>query len=385
MKKKEEDMSFEEYVKLRETRRVRETKRVIKQNAEDKKKEAKKSNNKEEQEVKNLVKKESNENLIPETLKIAKVLKNNGVNLEKINISRKGRYLTLEEIKQDGINMQKIIEENGLDGKFKFGRGVYTIRCAYKGTEKTEITEEEKTEAEDLSLIERENSIAETLKITKILNGEGVDFSKIQLSKNNKFILLEEIEQDGIDMQKVIKKYKLDGKFKIGKKINYLRESYNHPENYRITEKQRKEIEKLGLLERESAIAETLRIVRILRENGVDITKIKLTKVINGKQEYTLLREIEQDGIDMQKVIEENGLDGDFKIGRRIVNLRTAYNDSGTYIITHEEKKEAEDLGLIPQTLKRKFEQKQTAIDKKRKAKELYDRRMRRDRESLIV
>ena len=40
MKKKEEDMSFEEYVKLRETRRVRETKRVIKQNAEDKKKEA---------------------------------------------------------------------------------------------------------------------------------------------------------------------------------------------------------------------------------------------------------------------------------------------------------------------------------------------------------
>lgn len=87
----------------------------------------------------------------------------------------------------------------------------------------------------------------------------------------------------------------------------------------------------------------------------------------------------------MQKVIEENGLDGDFKIGRRIVNLRTAYNDSGTYIITHEEKKEAEDLGLIPQTLKRKFEQKQTAIDKKRKAKELYDRWMRRDRESLIV
>lgn len=383
MKSKGENITFEEYIKLRQTHRVRETKKIIKQSEKENKDVKKRQSEEEKQEAKEakkigIVKREKNENLVPETLKIAKVLKDSGVNLGKIHISKRGKYLTLGEIEQDEISVQKIIEEKGLDREFKFGRGVYIIRCSCKGTGTDEITEEEKREAEELGLLEKENSISVTLKIARILNDEGVDFRKIQLSKNNKFILLEEIEQDGIDMQKIIEKNKLDGKFKLGMNIAKLRSAYNYSGEYKMSEEERKEAEELGLLEKESSIAKVLKLARILVDNGVDFTKLKTTKVINKKQEYILLKEIEQDGIDIQKIIEENKLDANFKLGMGIVNLRTAYKGSGTYRMTQEERKEAERLGLIPQELRRKVEQKQKAIEKNRKAKELYDNWMKR-------
>lgn len=385
MKKKEENLTYEEYVRLRETRRLGETKKIIKQTEEQEKQ--KKYEEKQRlqliKEEQKLVKKE--ESIATKTLNIARILKDNGVDLKRLKLTKNNYYLTLGEIKQEGVNIQEIIEEYGLDSGIKFAWGISYVKKLYCGNEKYKLTEEEIKEIEDLDFINKEKVQEETLRIARILNDEGVDFSKIQLSKNNKFILLEEIKQVGIDMQKVIEENKLDGKFEIGKQIMYLRKAYSYQEMYRMSEDERKEIEKLGLLERESVISKTLRVARILSENGIDLTKIKLSKKVGEKQEYLLLKEIEQDGIDIQKIIEENGLDEDFKLGMRVVNLRTAYNDSGTYRITQEEKKEAEELGLIPRTLKRKFEQKQIAIDKRRKAKELYDRWMKSDRERLIV
>ena len=195
--------------------------------------------------------------------------------------------------------------------------------------------------------------LSETLEICKILKERGIDLSEIQLSKSinrkRKYILLKEIEQDGIDIQKIIKENELNGKFKLGENISRLRVAYNGNGIYEITEKEKKLAKELGLINKKkyTRTAEKLGVCKILKENGVDLSKIQLSKKINGKPQYILLKEIEQEGIDIEKIIKENGLDGELKLGQDIREVRKAYKGKETYKITEEEKRIAEELGLI--------------------------------------
>lgn len=129
-------------------------------------------------------------------------------------------------------------------------------------------------------------------------------------------------------------------------------------------------VDKRSIMREESVVAETLRIARILKSNGVDLTKIPLYRTIKGKQKYILLEEIEQEGIDIQKIIRENKLDGKFKYGMRVSNLRSTYNGIRIYKITEAQKKEAEELGLILMLID-KEEKKQEATRDNQQAKEL--------------
>jgi len=90
-------------------------------------------------------------------------------------------------------------------------------------------------------------------------------------------------------------------------------------------------------------VAKTLRICEILYENGIDFTNYKLTSRRNGKTTYIKLEDIE--GIDIDQIIKENGLSEDTEIGKMIIALRQAYNDTAAYPITPEQKRKAE---LIP-------------------------------------
>ena len=297
---------------------------------------------------------------ISKTLEICKILKESGVDLSKIQISKKingqTKTILLKEIEQEGIDIEKIIEEKGLDGELKFGQQIKELRKAYNGRKSScKITEDEKKLAEELGVIELDNrsAISKTLEICKILKESGVDLSKIQITKTingkSKNILLKEIEQEGIDIEKIIEKKGLDEEFEFGQKIIVLRRACNGKGNCKITEEEKRLAEELGLIEldKKSAVAETLEICKILKESGVDLSKIQITKTINGKQQNILLKEIEQEEIDIEKIIEEKGLDGEFKFGQRINALRVAYNGTGSYKITEEEKRLAEELGLI--------------------------------------
>ena len=79
--------------------------------------------------------------MVQETIAIARILKREGVNLSQIQLkySRKGKayFPTLNDIKQEGIDIQKIIDENNLDGEFPFGRKMERLKQVYRGTGKT--------------------------------------------------------------------------------------------------------------------------------------------------------------------------------------------------------------------------------------------------------
>ena len=299
-----------------------------------------------------------NKSPITELIEVAEILKKNKIDLSKIQQGRRQegkRVLTLlKEIKQEGINIDKIIEENGLDGKFPFGSRLKILRQAYKGKGGYKITEEEKRKAEELGLIlsKEKSALAETLEVAEILKKNGVDLSEIQLEKTkegkNGSILLKDITQNGINIDKIIEENGLDGKFPFGSRIRGLKSTYSGKDSYTITEENKKKAEELGLIEKKSEIKKTLEIAEILKNNGIDLSSIQQAKREEGKKVSILLKDIKQEGININKIIEENGLDGDFKFGRRITVLRQSYKGKGKCKMTEEDKRKAEELGLIP-------------------------------------
>lgn len=117
-----------------------------------------------------------------------------------------------------------------------------------------------------------------------------------------------------------------------------------------ITEEEKREIEKLGILQKDkpkSVVQQTIEVARILASNGVDLRRVKYSKSVNGKTIFLSLREIEQEGIDIGKIIEENGLEGDFPYGKRVSRVIQMYRGTVKTPITESEREEIEQIGLV--------------------------------------
>lgn len=102
-----------------------------------------------------------------------------------------------------------------------------------------------------------------------------------------------------------------------------------------------------GITSLETEISKTLRICKILYDNGIDLKRITLNKKEKGKYRGIMLKEISQEGIDIKKIIEENNLDENFNYGSKIKMLRGSYNGTEKSPITKEERKITEILGLV--------------------------------------
>ncbi len=248
--------------------------------------------------------------------------------------------------------------------------------------------------------------IDETLRITRILKVNGVDPSTLQLTKTNngrfKYRILGELEQVGADIQKIIEENDLDPEYPYATGIRMLRNAYNG--NYQITEEEKREAERFGLIskdttnqkrsiielsEKETSLKRALKIARILKVNGVDLSTLQLTKIVNGRTKYRLLEELEQEGVDIPKIIEENELDGKFEIGAKLMAIKRAYNGVGVYEMDKKERREVERIGLIskakgsqvvgeevstPESLEQKEQRKRELMRKTKQARTLFEK-----------
>ena len=285
--------------------------------------------------------------------KTAEILKNNGVNLRKISLTKlkngRERYIKLSEIKQEGVDIAKIIEENNLDGNYKYGYNVANLRHEYT---KGNLKPEQKLLGEELKLIKKESVAEEFLRISELLKDNGVDLRRIHISKtvNGKstFVKLSEIEQKGIDINKIIEENNLDGDFEFGSRLQSLRATNNGRSMLKLESKDKELANKLGLLKGTNYLSEILNVAEVLKNNGVDLRKIRISRFENGKQVLIKLSEIKQEGIDIDKIIEENGLYRNFAYGSALKLLRRIYNGGKKYNrITLEQRKLAENLGLV--------------------------------------
>jgi len=224
--------------------------------------------------------------------------------------------------------------------------------------------------------------VTRTLKIAEVLNSNGVKLNVLIISKKDRPLLLSEIEQDGVDIQKIIEENELDGTFAFGSNVINLRKIYKGTRGKnRKRELTKDEIElakDLGLIiETETAVSKVFRIAQILKNNGVNLQRLDISKkiILEGrkKQLYLLLSELEQEGVDIKKIIEENGLDGNIEFGNLVHYLRRAYNGTAKSYITEEEKRQAEELGLITQAMMEKQKKLQSLVQTDSELREKVD------------
>ena len=272
-----------------------------------------------------------NKSQVSEVIEVLKVLRDNGVILSKISLSkrdenRKQKFLMLGEIQQDGIDIQKIIEENGLDPDFKFGTKVYGIKQSLKGNSKSYmITEDEKKELMSLNLIPPtiKDELDECIKIAIILKQNGIDLKNLVLSKKSldgsrEYKLLCELEQGGVDIQKIIEENGLDINYNFGMRFDYLKRCiYGHTKGCLEHDELTRVKEFFGISNDELTKEEEFKkISNVLFENGVNLSKVNKSRLIDDKRIFLRLKDINIDGIDIQKIIEENGLDPEFEYGK---------------------------------------------------------------------
>lgn len=202
----------------------------------------------------------------------------------------------------------------------------------------------------------RKNAIGQTLEIVEILVNNGIDISKIKISKkiDNKQTMLKLKHIPGLEQ--IILDNDLDEEYPIGQRIADLRRTVRGTGSCSITKEQLEKIKKLGLMDkrskktseneekiRKTKVNETLDILEILDRSGINITKILLFKVKKGKAVSAKLKDI----LGISKILEEYSLDPEYPIGMRITNLKQAMKGKRPPKLTSEQIERAMKLKLI--------------------------------------
>lgn len=113
---------------------------------------------------------------------------------------RKGKiyFITLNEIKQEGIDIQKIINENNLDGESPFGARMANLKQAYRGTGTSTITDDEKREIEELGIFKNEKRTSKEIaqaSISSLIDIEMADRENVALKE-----LVEKTKEGGMNL-----------------------------------------------------------------------------------------------------------------------------------------------------------------------------------------
>ena len=136
------------------------------------------------------------------------------------------------------------------------------------------------------------------LNVLEILKDEGIDIRKIKVSISigdgkTRFVTLSDIEQKGIDMQAIIKKYDLNKDYYIGLKIHHLREACSGRGTCRITEEEKKMAQLMGILTKKRRAEEFLEILEVLKKENVDLSKMITLRYKDDKRVRFKLKEME--------------------------------------------------------------------------------------------
>ena len=92
---------------------------------------------------------------------------------------------------------------------------------------------------------------------------------------------------------------------------------------------------------------ELLRILKILEQNGINISNIPIKATKDGKRYFIELKDINIEGKDIDSIIAQNNLSNNWPIGKYINKFRLMYNGTIKDKLSDENKRVAEKLGLV--------------------------------------
>lgn len=210
---------------------------------------------------------------------------------------------------------------------------------------------------EDIDNIENETAIAKLVKVCQALEEQGLQFNNFAITKSiNKKLYLKTLqdivkENPNINIEEVMEKIGIDIHYKIGYKIQRARSAVNGTRKIPMTEEEKNALVKLGVidLENETSIAKLVKVCQALADQGFQFKNFVTSKTINKNLYFKTLREIaeENPNINIEKVMEETGVNIDYAISDKIQKARGAANGTRKKPITEEEKSILVKLGVI--------------------------------------
>ena len=257
------------------------------------------------------------------------------------------------ELEQENIDFRSISDELEI-GDMSFGYIVQKIREAYNG-KKGKLESEEREFVERVfgkEFFEEREEENIHLKTIRVLIENDIDVRSIpqSITVNGKRqrIKIKDIAHEGID--KIIEENELNGNKTLSDAFKSLRRAYNGTgSEVPLNDEERRTAEKLlgeSFFEKEIVDENPhLRIVRILIENEVDIVKIGKSILEEGEQRRLKIVELQQDGIDFEKLVLENEIPPETVLSNELYYIRRMYHGNGTFKpFSDEEKKQAERL-----------------------------------------
>ena len=162
---------------------------------------------------------------------------------------------------------------------------------------------------------------------------------------------------------RIIAENNLDKETKIGDLIYRVKAGIEGKKNGLDVSEVREEFIELGIMdERETKGQQYLKLFRTLKKSGVRIEEIN---TMAGT-----IREIKQEGIDIEKIIEGNQLDGNLKIGSIIQRIRGGIRGAkpkNAIRLTEIEKEEFIKLGVYQPTRLEELEKVKKELQERQK------------------
>ena len=327
-----------------------------------------------EEEKKKLVElgviKEEKETAMCIFVKVCEALSEQGFNFNKFTYSKQIKLndgknktvnKTLKDIQEEypEIDIEKIMKETGVETEYSIGSAKTQARSAIRGTGITPITEEEKQRLINLGVVkkERESSISEFVRVCEALERQGFEFDKFNFSSNGKKKNLRDIQEEcpHINIKKIIEETGVSVEYPIGTKRGNAYAALKGRGETPITEDEKSKLIKLGVIviEKESSMAKFVRVCEALEKQGFDFENYRFSRIIildgKKKNEYKTLKDVKEEypEIDIEKIIEETGVEVDYSIGMGKLMARAASKGNGTTRITKEEKQRLINMGVI--------------------------------------
>lgn len=126
--------------------------------------------------------------------------------------------------------------------------------------------------------------------------------------------------------------------------------------------------EEINDIEGRTKIAEFIEIAEKLNNSGIEVGKLPQGRRVNNKDVPNTLQDLVEQGKIPKEVLNVLGLYGKYRLGYYIVVAKKAYNEYGHNVITEEEKRKLEKLGII-----RRLDEEYKPKRKSRTAKEIAE------------
>lgn len=314
----------------------------------------------------------------------------------KKNGKKMQRYKTLRDIVKEysNIDIEKVLEESDVTLDYSIGSAKGQAIQYNKDNKTNLLPEYIQKRLIKLGVIglEKESIMLVFVRVCESLEKQEFDFENFHptklVEKNGKKIkkykTLEDISEEysNLDIKKVLDETGVDLDYSIGYAKGQALAAISGKRKILIEEEEEKKLMKMGVikLEKQTSMSIFLNVCEELYKQNFNFRELKTVISFKEKgkrkERNTTLRDIKEEypNIDMEKILEETGVDLDYTIGLKKVNLLQIIKEKRKAPLLKEEKQRFVELGVIKENvLEQAKQERDNAKEKNNEVRQLEE------------